>query len=101
MASFFTRKTQSYESFSDWAKRYNRTYASKEDRLQRAQNYKAYQQQVQQNALAQPDVKYGMDMFADWSPEELRGLRGLTFDGNMTYRDPSHVFEGSNTCFYE
>ena len=70
---------------------------SEEERLQREKNYKAYQQQVQRNAQAQPGVEYGMDIFADWSPAELLGLRGQNFEGNMTYRDPSHVFGGIST----
>ena len=89
---------QVLETFSQWTKRFGRVYSSEEDRLQREKNYRAYQKQVQRNAKAQPGVKYGMDIFADWSPAELHGLRGLKFEGNMTYRDPTHVFEGTCTC---
>jgi len=78
--------------FEGWMHKHGRNYATSEERAAREQNFNAYVAQMALTARANPLAMYSLDEFADWSSEELQGLRGFQAEAaEAAYNRSEHI----------
>eukprot|EP00931_Biecheleriopsis_adriatica_P011483 TRINITY_DN112573_c0_g1_i1.p1 TRINITY_DN112573_c0_g1~~TRINITY_DN112573_c0_g1_i1.p1 ORF type:complete len:349 (-),score=51.51 TRINITY_DN112573_c0_g1_i1:121-1104(-) len=83
--------------FESWAAKNGRQYASAAERLMREQNFNAYVQRMAEVASMNPQAVYALDEFADWSAEELGGLRGFSYEEHEAMARESTPIEFSQS----
>lgn len=76
------------DGFDEWARAHGRRYEA-EERAVRHRNFVTYRAAVRQAALANPSATFGLDEYADWSKEELAGLRGGGVDTSLAAKQPA------------
>lgn len=76
------------DGFDAWARAHGRRYVP-EERALRHLNFVDYRASVRQAELANPAATFVLDEYADWSTEELAGLRGGAIDTRAAAEQPA------------
>ena len=67
-------------SFGLWARTHGRRYATSDEYASRLANFVATGARLRIATVSNPSAEWGFDEYADWSDEELAGLRGGALD---------------------
>ena len=80
--------TTNKDGFDEWALAHGRRYGA-DERATRHRNFLTYSAAVRQAGLANPYATFDLDEYADWSKQELAGLRGGAINTSGAAKQPA------------
>jgi len=69
--------THPKKAFEDFKKKYNKVYATEEEEQARFKNFLENMKEAEKLQAANPEAKFGVNLFADQSKDEMKHRKGL------------------------